>query len=193
MRRYLTIALVLCTGLTRADAPAQEDRPDAPDAPSLVSPPAAAQMPANVVLVETRMQRRALHRLNATSGIRLPRIQLYTADGRQVLHAIGWEDDVGERVRALVARGDAKAKSRTRLDDVVAELEESSTAAPLARDALPAADYYVVTGWAGWCRPCATAMVELRKVFEADPAHRYAWITIETDVVKQKLQKQTIR
>lgn len=193
MHRYCWIVLALCAGVARAGEPVREDRPEEPDKPPVATLPAAAQMPPNVTLVETRLSRRALHRLDSTSGVRLPRIQLYTAAQQQVLHAIGWEDEVGERVREVVALAEPKVKSSTRLDKVVGELEYPATGEPVVLESLPAADFYVITGWAGWCRPCATAMVELRKVLDADRAHRYVWIMIEIDVVKQKLQKQTIR
>ena len=193
MKRNLWFALALCGGLAFADEPARQDRPEEPGKPPVASLPAAAQMPPNVTLVEARMSRAALHALNATSGIRLPRIQLYTAQYQQVLHAIGWEEGVPGRVREVVARVPPQVKSSTRLEKVVDGLEDPATGAPLAIAALPPADFYLVTGWAGWCLPCGTAMVELRKVLEADTSRRYVWITVETDVIKQKLQKQTIR
>ena len=193
MKWNFCLALVLCCGLARADEPAREDIPDQPDKPPVTSLPAVAQMPPNVTLVEARMSRRALHALNSTSGIRLPRIQLYSPAHQQVLHVIGWEPEVADRVREVVANDKPKVKSSTRLEKVVGDLEDTATSEPLTIERLPPADIYVITAWAGWCRPCGTAMVELRKVFEADPARRYVWIMIETDVVKQKIQKQTIR
>jgi hypothetical protein len=193
MKWNLWLVLALCCGLACADEPVREDRPEQPDKPPVTSLPAAAQMPPNVTLVEARMSRRALHALNSTSGIRLPRIQLYSPAHQQVLHVIGWEPEVADRVREVVASEKPKVKSGTRLEKIVGELEDVTTNEPLTIERLPPADFYVITAWAGWCRPCGTAMVELRKLFEADPARRYVWIMIETDVVKQKIQKQTIR
>ena len=193
MQRNLWLALVLWCGFAHADEPARADSSEPPDAPPVTALPAAAQMPPNVTLVEARLSRRALHALNSTTGIRLPRIQLYTPAYEQVMHVVGWEPEVADRVREVVARVPPKVKSRTRLEKVVGELEDPATGTALAAERLPPADFYVVTAWAGWCRPCGTAMVELRKVFDADPARRYVWIMIETDVVKQKMLKQTIR
>lgn len=193
MKRNLWFALMLCGGLVFADEPTREDRPEQPDSAPVTALPAAAQMPPNVTLVEARMSRASLHALNSTTGIRLPRIQVYTAGHQQVLHTIGWEEEVSGRMRDVVARVPPRVKSSTRLEKVVDQLEDVASGAPLAIEALPAADFYVITAWAGWCRPCGTAMVELRKVFEADTAHRYVWIMVETDVIKQKLSKQTIR
>lgn len=186
-RRPFTFALAgvlaACGAARAADEPAK---------PPVTVLPAAAQMPPNVTLVEARMTRRALHDFDSTTGVRLPRIQIYDAGAAQRLHAVGWDVDVAERVHTVFA-GTAWKPQGKPFDALFRDIESVANGEAITRESVPAADFYVVTAWAGWCRPCGTAMVELRRSMEADPARRYVWITVETDVVKQKIQKQSIR
>ena len=191
-RHPFTFTLALALALARVLAACGAARADEPEKPPVTVLPAAAQMPPNVTLVEARMTRRALHDYDSTTGVRLPRIQIYGADTAQRLHAVGWDEDVAERVHTVLAGTAWKPQGKS-FEHLFRDIERAVTGEPIDHASLPPADFYVVTSWAGWCRPCGTAMVELRKSMEADPSRRYVWITVETDVIKQKIQKQSIR
>lgn len=153
--------------------------------------PPAELMPPNVRFVETVLQRRPLHALNTLGGLRLPKIEVFEQGSGHLLHVVGWDKRTLPRLnRALqnkrISLGDPP------LQEILATLDDKDgnaiTPLPLADG-----DVVVVVYWAAWCGPCGTAMTELRKHMQADPSRRYVWYAIESDPVKQKLQRQTIR
>ncbi|MEO8670352.1 MAG: hypothetical protein ABI411_03490 [Tahibacter sp.] len=148
-------------------------------------PPAAERMPANVQLVETVMRREALHRLNSTTGVRLPRIRVFAANGDKLLYVVGWAKDVPARLQRALQQ-QRPLPSGESLADLLAQIDDSA-GQPLTVEKLPPGDVVIVTAWAGWCLPCAPAISGLRDAMAADSARRYVWITVETDAYKQKL------
>jgi hypothetical protein len=143
--------------------------------------PPADQMPPNVRLVETELSRRRLHQLESLGGLRLPRMDVFLADGSHVLHSVGWSYRLPWRFNAALTEHKALPGGLT------------VDGQPLARPDIADADVIVVLYWAAWCGPCGTALTEMRKLMAANGSRKFVWIAIEADSVKQNVQRQTLR
>ncbi len=153
--------------------------------------PPADQMPPNVRLVETELSRRRLHQLESLGGLRLPRMDVFLADGSHVLHSVGWSYRLPWRFGAALTERKALPGGLT-VDGLVGFLNDRN-GQPLARPDIADADVVVVLYWAAWCGPCGTALTEMRKLMAADGSRKFVWIAIEADSVKQNVQRQTLR
>jgi hypothetical protein len=186
--------LIAAMMLTQSDDSLQAEAgvaTDVTDAARLSRLPAAAQMPPNVRLVETVLSRRRLHQLESMGGLRLPRMDVFVADGRHVLHSVGWNYRLPWRFHAALSERRALPGGLS-VDQLVAYLTDKD-GQPIARPDTSEADVVVVLYWANWCGPCGTALTEMRKLMTADSGRRFVWIAIEADSVKQNVQRETLR
>ncbi|MBN8738809.1 MAG: hypothetical protein BGP24_12810 [Lysobacterales bacterium 69-70] len=190
----LAAALLALTLLQTADPSSQAEAGvalDVTDAARRSRLPPADQMPPNVRLVETELSRRRLHQLESLGGLRLPRMDVFLADGSHVLHSVGWSYRLPWRFSAALTGHKALPGGLT-VDGLVGFLNDKN-GQPLARPDIADADVVVVLYWAAWCGPCGTALTEMRKLMAADDSRKFVWIAIEADSVKQNVQRQTLR
>ncbi|MBL8300435.1 MAG: redoxin domain-containing protein [Rhodanobacteraceae bacterium] len=164
---------------------------DVTDAAKRSRPPAADQMPPNVQLIETVLSRRRLHQLEALGGLRLPRMDVFTTDGRHVMHSVGWDYRIPWRFNAALA--ERKGLPGGLSVDELAGFLTDGNGNPIPRPDAAGADVVVFLYWAAWCGPCGTSLSEMRKLMAADAQRRFVWITIEADSVKQDVQRKTMR
>lgn len=153
--------------------------------------PAAEQMPPNVRLVETVLSRRRLHQLEAMGGLRLPRMDVFIADGRHVMHSVGWSYRIPWRFTSALTERNGLPGGLS-VDELVGFLTDKD-GKPLAKPDIADADVVVFLYWAAWCGPCGTSLTEMRKLMASDGTRKFVWIAIEADSVKQNVQRETLR
>ncbi|HSX60587.1 MAG TPA: redoxin domain-containing protein [Tahibacter sp.] len=164
---------------------------DVTDAAKRSRLPAADQMPPNVRLVETVLSRRRLHQLESMGGLRLPRMDVFVADGSHVMHSVGWNYRMPWRFDAALKERNALPGGLT-IDELFGFLTDRQ-GNPVAKPDLAGTDVVVFLYWAGWCGPCGTSLSEMRKLMAADASRRFVWVAIEADSVKQNVQRETLR
>ncbi|WP_386068381.1 TlpA family protein disulfide reductase [Tahibacter sp. UC22_41] len=190
----LAAALLALTLMQTADPSTQAEAGvalDVTDAARRSRLPPADQMPPNVRLVETELSRRRLHQLESLGGLRLPRMDVFVADGRHVLHSVGWSYRLPWRFNAALTERKSLPGGLS-VDGLVGFLNDKQ-GQPLASPDIADADVVVFLYWAAWCGPCGTALTEMRKLMAADTSRKFVWIAIEADSVKQNVQRQTLR
>lgn len=153
--------------------------------------PAAELMPPNVRLVETVLSRRRLHQLESMGGLRLPRMDVFAADGRHVLHSVGWNYRLPWRFGAALNERN-QLPGGLSVDQLFSYLTDKQ-GRPIEKPAIGDTDVVIFLYWASWCGPCGTALTEMRKLMTADTQRTFVWVAIEADSVKQNVQRETLR
>ncbi|UXI68526.1 hypothetical protein [Tahibacter amnicola] len=134
-------------------------------------------LPAHVTLVQTTMPQKAIRKIAATHGVRLPRMFVFNARREKVLYTIGWSPDVTGRLEAALAGG----KPLKGGDDFARAVKDLETApgVPLDAASLPPADFYLIEHWGSWCTPCAVEIDRLVEILKRDTTHRFVWIGVQ--------------